>query len=203
MPDLFGREGFERRSAEPRQLANDAATSTASQSGKLRGVRSAQGPYREHQDTIRRAKPEEAQLLTELCMRSKAYWGYDAAFLEGFRRELSVSPEYIANDHVFVLEDGERIVGFCGLREQENGEILLEDLFIEPGVIGKGYGKQLWQYAVKTAKQLGFRQMVLESDPNAEPFYRAMGAKRVGEVPSSVVEGRMLPLMRISLEEDA
>ncbi len=87
MPDLFGREGFERRSAEPRQLANDAATSTASQSGKLRGVRSAQGPYREHQDTIRRAKPEEAQLLTELCMRSKAYWGYDAAFLEGFRRE--------------------------------------------------------------------------------------------------------------------
>jgi len=78
----------------------------------------------------------------------------------------------------------------------------LEDLFIEPGAIGKGYGKQLWQYAVKTAKQLGFRQMVLESDPNAEAFYRAMGAKRVGEVPSSVVEGRMLPLMRISLEED-
>jgi len=40
-----GREGFERRSAEPRQLANDASASTASQSGKLQGVRSAQGPY--------------------------------------------------------------------------------------------------------------------------------------------------------------
>jgi HEPN domain-containing protein len=39
-----GREGFERRSAEPRQLANDASASTASQSGKLPGVRSAQGP---------------------------------------------------------------------------------------------------------------------------------------------------------------
>jgi formate-dependent nitrite reductase membrane component NrfD len=41
---LLGRKGFERRSAEPRQLANDAAASTASQSGKLLGVRSAQGP---------------------------------------------------------------------------------------------------------------------------------------------------------------
>ncbi len=37
-------EGFERRSAEPRQLANDAGASTASQSGKLQGVRSAQAP---------------------------------------------------------------------------------------------------------------------------------------------------------------
>jgi len=35
----------DRRSAEPRQLANDASASTASQSGKLLGVRSAHGPY--------------------------------------------------------------------------------------------------------------------------------------------------------------
>jgi NADH-quinone oxidoreductase subunit G len=53
----IGREGFERPfiiprmrgSAEPRQLANDAGSatraSTASQSGKLQGVRSAQGLY--------------------------------------------------------------------------------------------------------------------------------------------------------------
>jgi len=34
-------EGIDTRSAEPRQLANDAAASTASQSGKLLGVRSA------------------------------------------------------------------------------------------------------------------------------------------------------------------
>ncbi len=40
-----GREGFEMRSAEPRQLANDAGASTASQSGKLLGVRSARGLY--------------------------------------------------------------------------------------------------------------------------------------------------------------
>src|SRR5205085_7524875 len=39
-----GSEGIDTRSAEPRQLANDASTSTASQSGKLQGVRSAQAP---------------------------------------------------------------------------------------------------------------------------------------------------------------
>lgn len=158
-------------------------------------------PKLEQRSTIRRAKPEEARLLTELCIRSKASWGYDAAFMNGFRSQFSVSPEYIANDHVFVLEEDNRIVGFCGLRERENGKILMEDLFIDSDAIGKGYGKQLWQYAVKTAKQLGFRHMVLESDPNAEPFYLAMGMERIGGVPSTVIEGRVLPLMQISLEE--
>jgi NADPH-dependent 2,4-dienoyl-CoA reductase/sulfur reductase-like enzyme/pSer/pThr/pTyr-binding forkhead associated (FHA) protein len=41
-PRHGGAEGFERRSAEDNQLANDAGASTASQSGKLQGVRSAQ-----------------------------------------------------------------------------------------------------------------------------------------------------------------
>jgi len=39
-----GGEGIDTRSAEPSQRANDASASTASQSGKLLGVRSAQAP---------------------------------------------------------------------------------------------------------------------------------------------------------------
>jgi hypothetical protein len=41
--------------------------------------------------------------------------------------------------------------------------------------------------------------MEFESDPNAEPFYRHLGAERVGTTDSELVPGRTLPLMRYAL----
>ena len=40
---------------------------------------------------LRPARPEEAPALTELCLRSKAVWGYDAAFMQACRRELTMT----------------------------------------------------------------------------------------------------------------
>jgi CheY-like chemotaxis protein/HPt (histidine-containing phosphotransfer) domain-containing protein len=58
--------GSATRASEPRQLANDASASTASQSGKLLGVRSAQGPYDSAgEDTLSAAKDVSATLV--LC----------------------------------------------------------------------------------------------------------------------------------------
>ena len=37
----------------------------------------------------------------------------------------------------------------------------------------------------------------LESDPNAAGFYARMGARRVGEVPSKAMAGRMLPVFEV------
>src|SRR5215471_19697986 len=41
---------------------------------------------------IRRALPGEAALLSRLCMRSKAHWGYDAQFLERASSSLQIDP---------------------------------------------------------------------------------------------------------------
>jgi hypothetical protein len=41
--------------------------------------------------------------------------------------------------------------------------------------------------------------MVWQSDPQAEGFYLAMGARRAGASESTVTPGRMLPLMRFQL----
>jgi len=43
--------------------------------------------------TIRPARREECGLLTELALRSKAVWGYDAAFMEACREELTIRRE--------------------------------------------------------------------------------------------------------------
>jgi len=41
--------------------------------------------------------------------------------------------------------------------------------------------------------------MIIQGDPNAEGFYRAMGAERIGEQESHSIPGRMLPLFSLSL----
>src|ERR687885_246694 len=134
---------------------------------------------------IRPALPEEATLLTELALRSKGHWGYDSNFLEACRAELTLSPEYVASSPVFVLEEDGPVVGFYGLREQGD-ELDLAYLFVEPLAVNRGYGKRLWAHMVGVAAELGFRQISIESDPFAEPFYLTMGARRAGVVNSSV-----------------
>jgi len=147
---------------------------------------------------IRNAYLHEASYLSDLSVRSKAYWGYSDDFMEACREDLTVSPEYIASSLVFVLEEGDAIKGFMGL-EQEGDCCLLKDLFIEPEAIGKGYGRVLWGYLIKAAKDLGVRKVTIHSEPYAENFYLLMGAKRIGEIESTVFQGRKLPLLEVEM----
>lgn len=148
--------------------------------------------------TIRPALVEEAAVLSALALRAKAHWGYDEAFLALYRDELTVTPGEIAAHTVRVATLARQPCGFYQLRGA--GETAtLNDLWVEPDAIGQGYGRALWQHAVATARERGFRALVLESDPHAEGFYRAMGAERIGSQPSTVIPGRELPLMRLAL----
>lgn len=151
-------------------------------------------------ERIRAATPEEAPLLSQLALRSKGHWGYEPDFLDTCRAQLTLSAEYISTCPVFVCEKHDQIICFYGLGGQGHEAELLF-LFVEPAAIGRGYGKLLWQHAVCTAEQLGFGQIIIESDPLAEAFYRAMGANRIAEVPSTLKSGRILPLLRFLLRQ--
>jgi hypothetical protein len=63
-------------------------------------------------------------------------------------------------------------------------EAELAQMFVEPSHIGAGVGRTLWANAVETAAALGVERITIDADPHAEAFYLAMGAVRVGEVPS-------------------
>ena len=149
--------------------------------------------------TIRRARPSEADNLSELALRSKGHWGYDADFLAACRDDLTLSPEDIATSAVYVHDGGDIALGYYRLLLQDDGVAELDALFVEPAAMGHGVGKRLWQHAVATAAELGCSELVLQSDPQAEGFYLAMGAQRAGDLESTVIPGRMLPLMRFRL----
>lgn len=144
---------------------------------------------------IRPARPGEAAALSALAMRSKAHWGYDQEFLEAVRPVLTFTEADLAASPVYVLEAAALPAGMCRLTGEPPGG-QLEDLWLDPELIGRGMGRRLFEHALRIASELGFHSLVIEADPNAEPFYVAMGAARIGERRSST--GRTLPLLRVA-----
>jgi GNAT superfamily N-acetyltransferase len=147
---------------------------------------------------IRRAKCGEGRMLSGIALRSKAYWGYDCDFIEACRDVLTISEENISSNLVYVIEESSKIIGFFSLTvNSENNE--LDSLFIEPEYIGKGFGRLLWNRIIEAAEEAGIREFTIDADPNAEGFYIKMGAVRIGEAESSVLAGRKLPLLKVTL----
>lgn len=147
---------------------------------------------------IRVARPEEAEAISALALRSKGHWGYSAEFLDACREELTYSAHDCASGNIVVAEQDGRVVGFYALDGRPpHGE--LAALFVDPAAIGQGVGAHLLRHALRSAVSRGFESLTLDSDPGAEPFYSHHGAVRIGEVPSGSIPGRMLPQLRFDL----
>ncbi len=151
------------------------------------------------QGRIRHAHPEEAKTITDMVVRSKAYWGYDAQFMANVLQFLIIDAQYIQDMDTFVAILEEKIVGVVTLAPLDSEDVEIDHLFVDPSAIGKGVGKALWQYALRSVRSKNFKRIFLIADPNAERFYIHMGAVRIGDEPSSAIEGRKLPLMRYDL----
>ncbi len=150
---------------------------------------------------LREAKINEGPLLSDLAFRSKAYWGYSAEFMEACREELTYTDIDIENWSVIVVEN-QRVEGFYALVPLSDTEVELEALFVEPDAIGQGYGRALISHAKTTAKAMGAKTMIIQGDPNATPFYQAIGGKLTGERESASIPGRFLPTFELDLDEN-
>jgi GNAT superfamily N-acetyltransferase len=141
---------------------------------------------------IRRAGAADAAALTGLAQRSKAFWGYDAAFMAACRSELTLEERDIVDDPTFVIETQGEILGFYQLRRQGSGADI-RMFFVAPEAVRSGIGRRLWAHLERTARALGATRLEVDSDPHAEGFYRAMGVRRTGQAASGSIAGRMLP----------
>lgn len=148
---------------------------------------------------FRRATAADAPQLSALALRSKASWGYDADFMQRVQSDFIISNAYVSDWPVFILEDSDRAIGFYGFRIHD-GQPFLCDMWLEPLCKGTGLGRLLWSHAVATASDSGYEYFMIESDPNAEGFYRHMGAQRIGAIRSHS-SGRMLPLLKFTVAE--
>ncbi len=147
---------------------------------------------------LRRPEPHELPLLSALCLRSKAVWGYDQAFLDACRAELTIRSEELESTVLRVAEHDGTLVGVAQITV-DGATADLQKMFVEPDAIGLGIGKVLFGWAVSTAKDLGARHMTIDADPGAVGFYKRMGAVEHGSAPSDSIPGRMLPRLQVEL----
>lgn len=149
---------------------------------------------------LRAAMPGEAAALTALCLRSKAHWGYDAAFMEACRGELTLHEDEL-DGPLRVAECAGALAGMVQLAQAE-GDWHVEKLFVDPAFMGRGAGAALMRWAIGAARDAGARRLVIEADPGAAGFYRRFGAREAGQVPSGSIPGRMLPRLVLDLSPE-
>jgi N-acetylglutamate synthase-like GNAT family acetyltransferase len=148
---------------------------------------------------IRRARPDEAEVLTEIAHAAKRHWGYPENWIEHWKNDLTITPDFIRKNEMYVAVSGEEIVGCCAIVFSDK-LTELEHMWIRPEHMGTGVGRALFTRARERAADLKIPSMELSADPNAEGFYQRMGAQRIGEVKSEI-EGkpRVLPRMSVNL----
>ena len=140
---------------------------------------------------IRRAVPADAAALTALAHAAKRHWKYPEAWIVLWQRDLTVSPRFIERYPVHAAVEGDESVGFYALTFA-GADCELEHLWVIPARMGAGIGRRLFEHAVERCRAIGAGRLWISADPNAEDFYRRLGARRVGDVPSTPA-GRMLP----------
>ena len=148
--------------------------------------------------TIRQAEQSESEALTEIAFAAKRHWGYPESWLEAWREELTITPEFIARHEVFVAAEHDKPIGFYAL-VASTGTTELDHLWVLPERIGKGIGRQLLAHALDRAAALNIATVEIVSDPNAEAFYLKAGARKIGEV-ISTIEGQQRRLPRLAID---
>ena len=148
--------------------------------------------------TIRRAELEEAACLTEIAFAAKRHWRYPESWLEAWREDLTITTEFIARHEVFVAVEQDKPIGFYALVTSDD-KTELDHLWVLPERIGEGVGRQLLAHALGRAAALNIAIIEIVSDPNAEAFYLKAGARKIGEV-ISTIEGQERRLPRLAID---
>ena len=146
------------------------------------------------------AEPNDNELLTTITKMSKAYWGFSDEILQEWEHLLTITKDYIEKNKVYKLLQNDQIIGYYSYFSTDENTIKLDNIFILPEFIGKGFGKILMNDFLKNIKQLGINKVTLDSEPNAEKFYKTFGFETIGQLESSIKD-RYLPIMELQIEK--
>ncbi len=82
---------------------------------------------------IRRADDKESDILTSISFAAKRYWKYPEEFFEVWKDELTITPDYINQNEVYVAKVDGKTVAFISIVQVKNdfqaGEVLISKGF--------------------------------------------------------------------------
>jgi GNAT superfamily N-acetyltransferase len=148
---------------------------------------------------IEKAQNSDAKELTELTIRSKSYWSYSSEQIALWKDELTITAQYIDQVEIYKLSEENQLIGYYSYLELDDKKVKLDNIFLEPRFIGKGYGKVLMSHLIQQIKDRGFEMIEIDSEPYAEKFYQKIGFRVTGQLESSI-KNRFLPIMELDVK---
>lgn len=128
--------------------------------------------------------------------RNYAAWlGVDLCF-QNFEAEMASLPGAYAqpDGRLFYAERDGRPAGCVGIRPFSTGLCELKRLYVEPSQRSFGIGRVLTMAAIKAAKEIGYRKLLLDTLPTmrvAVKLYRELGFKETPAYYQTPLEGTM------------
>lgn len=125
---------------------------------------------------IDRAKPQQAAPLFDIFIRAievgcARFYPADviAAWNQG--RSVERMESFLGEAEVYSLHAGNLLRGFVHVGDSE-----VVGLFVDPDVHRRGYGTELFRFAVERIRS---RPILVKATLNAVPFYLKMGCRKV------------------------
>lgn len=132
-----------------------------------------------HEDSINIIKAHRRS-ISEVC--SKDYNSDQIAVWAGRDFKVERWHQNIDNNFVWVIADEDnKIYGFGHLAIQENIKAQIAGLYFVPEVIGKGFGKSMFQLMKQECEKNEIPLITLESSKTAKTFYKSLGFQEEGE----------------------
>jgi N-acetylglutamate synthase-like GNAT family acetyltransferase len=131
--------------------------------------------------TIRPALESERAALERLQRRSSMHEPMYRAQLAAHADAIELPSWQIAAGLVRVAERDGTVAGFAVLLEPSADACELDGLFVEPGQMRAGVGRELVEDAKRVARDRGAARIDVIANPQALAFYTAVGFIRVGD----------------------
>jgi len=132
-------------------------------------------------NVIEVTKTKDISIIRELFDEYASYIGVDLTF-QNFEQELShLADIYMPPQGALLLAKEDGVPAGCvGLRKMDHRRCEMKRLYVRPAFRGKGLGKALCHKIILKGKQLGYREMLLDTLStmvDAQALYRAHGFK--------------------------
>jgi len=139
--------------------------------------------------------------LNRIAFTSESYWGHSKKMMDIFKKEYTLSQGYLKNNEVFNMLLNGKIIGFYAFNmTQETPE--LEYFYLKPEYIGKGYGRKLWNEAIKFCKNNKIKEFIFVAGAEVKNYYLKMGAEVIKTLPSKLDAERKIYAFKMKINVD-
>jgi GNAT superfamily N-acetyltransferase len=135
------------------------------------------------------AREESLAGINTLIASSKAHWSWPAGYLETALPLHVVDPAYLRTNYCFEVLGARDELAASFAVVASDARVVLDNLWVTPGLIGKGIGRRACEHIFRLARERGWRELWMLPDPPAEGFYLKTGFSDTGEQVRSRVPG--------------